>query len=494
MMSELRTLQRLAGGLLWCGWGADGEDPGPESAHLQWILEDLGAGGVVLFDRNLGSDEEIFKLARRIRRGSRIRPLIGVDQEGGRVCRIDRPGLVFPGNMALGRMDDVETTRKAAQVIGLQLAALGFDTPFAPCLDINSNPRNPIIGSRSFGHTPDLVARHGVAAMEGIVSAGLLPMIKHFPGHGDTSLDSHLELPVQPAGRARLDSVELVPFRAAIAAGAPAVMTTHILFSQLDEALPATLSATVVGGILREDLGFDGLVVSDCLEMAGIAAHWTPEETAVLAMKAGVDLLLVCHTREVQRKMRDALVLAVQQGRLSEARLWEARSRVERVRWSLPPRPSLFAPGSIESASAIAFESEVSRRSILEHSARKPLRLSRDLPLVILGAPSIRECVASALSKEGFQVASADAEPVTADRIRAARQLLLAVLPSDPWRNGELPGEIRNAIRDHPACIVVSAGEPSFLSVYPEDVNRLHIWVARETTACAAAARLAAGF
>lgn len=492
-MSEIGSLQRLAGGLLWCGWGAQGEDPSSGSPHLQWILEELGAGGVVLFDRNLGCDEEIFKLTRRIRRGSRARPLVGVDQEGGRVCRILRPGLVFPGNMALGALDDLETTRKAAETMALQLATLGFDTPFAPCLDVNSNPRNPIIGVRSFGDSPDVVARHGIAAMKGIESGGLLPVIKHFPGHGDTNLDSHLELPVQPAGRARLESVELAPFRAAIAAGAPAVMTTHILFPELDAELPATLSASIVGGLLRGEMGFDGLVVSDCLEMAGISAHWSPEETAVLAMKSGVDLLLVCHTREVQQRMRDALVLAVQEGRLSEARLWEAKSRIERVRWNLPPRPSVLAAGSVGSAPAAAFESEVSRRSILHRPGRKPFRISQHIPLVILGAAELGGLLERALADLGVETCHpADAEEVSGDRIRQAPQLLLAVTRSEPWPDGELPGDVKRAIGDHPACVVISAGEPSFLAVYPEDVTGRHIWVARESTARAAAALIAA--
>ncbi|MGV3722980.1 MAG: beta-N-acetylhexosaminidase, partial [Actinomycetota bacterium] len=326
------TLEQTIGQLLWCGWGEAPEaHPQRCNDHARFLVEELQVGGLALFARNLGDPEAVAALTEELRRRSRLAPLIGIDQEGGRVSRMALPGMVFPGNMPLGLLDDPELTRKVARSIGEQLAAVGFDVDFAPSVDVNNNPLNPIIGVRSFGDDPALVARHGVAAVAGFREAGILPVIKHFPGHGDTTQDSHLELPVQPAERDRLDAVELAPFRAALAAGAPAVMTTHIMFPALDPQLPATLSHRIITGLLRQELGFDGLVVTDCLEMKGIANQWSPEDTAVLALEAGADMLLVCHTQETQLRMFRALVEAVRGGRLPEARLHQSVERVARV-------------------------------------------------------------------------------------------------------------------------------------------------------------------
>jgi beta-N-acetylhexosaminidase len=225
------TLEALAGQLLWCGWGEAPEpDPCSYNEHARTLVEEIGVGGLVLFTRNLGAPADIAELTDELRRHAALPPLIGIDQEGGRVSRLPLPGMVFPGNMALGLIDAPELTRTVMRTIGEQLAALGIDVDFAPSVDVNHNPRNPIIGVRSFGDDPERVTRHGLAAVAGFRDAGLLPVVKHFPGHGDTGEDSHLELPTLRIDRARLDQVELPPFVAAIRAGAPAVMSTHILF------------------------------------------------------------------------------------------------------------------------------------------------------------------------------------------------------------------------------------------------------------------------
>jgi len=335
------TLERLAGRLLWAGWQAD-RDPADArtlNAHARWLVEEVGVAGLVFFDRNLGEPAEIASLTAEAETVAGRRLLLGIDQEGGRVCRLRRPGLTFSPARALGDRDDPDLTRAVARALGTQLAALGLNVDFAPVLDVNSNPANPVIGDRAYGVEPDRVTRHGLAALAGFREGGVLPVIKHFPGHGDTSVDSHLALPVQPADRARLDRVELPPFRAALAAGAPAVMTTHILFPALDPDLPATLSPRILDGLLRDELGFRGLIVTDCLEMQGIAGGWGPEEAAVLAVEAGADLLLVCHTAETQRRMRDALVAAARAGRIREARLRESVARTEAALAGLPASP-----------------------------------------------------------------------------------------------------------------------------------------------------------
>jgi beta-N-acetylhexosaminidase len=336
------TLRELAGRMLFAGWQADGADPADArtvNAHARLLLADIGVGGLIVFDRNLGAPAEIARLTLDLEEAAGRRLLLGIDQEGGRVCRLRLPGLTFCSARRLGELDDPAVTRAVARALGEQLAALGLNLDFAPVLDVNSNPHNPVIGDRSYGATPEQVTRHGLAALAGFREGGVLPVVKHFPGHGDTGVDSHLALPVQPADRERLDRVELPPFRAAIEAGAPVVMSSHILFPALDPDLPATLSPRFLTGLLREELGFTGLIVTDCLEMQGIAARWTPEEAAVLAVSAGADLLVVCHTAATQLRMRDALVAAVRGGRLAESRLRESVARAEAALGQVPGVP-----------------------------------------------------------------------------------------------------------------------------------------------------------
>ncbi|MFN3652762.1 MAG: glycoside hydrolase family 3 protein [Armatimonadota bacterium] len=362
------TLEELAGQVLWCGWG-DGDEPDPAgyNDHARLLVEELQVGGLVLFPRNLGTAEEIAALTTRLRARAKRSPLIGIDQEGGRIARLARPGLVFVPNECLGRLDQPQTTQAAARAIGEQLAALGITVNFAPDIDVNNNPRNPVINNRSFGADPERVARHGCAALAGYLEAGIVPVVKHFPGHGDTSVDSHLALPELAVDRARLDAVELVPFRAALAAGAPAVMSAHILFRELDPERPGTLSRRILTGLLREELGFDGLVVTDCLEMRGIADHWTPEETAVLALQAGADMLLVCHSLETQQRMHAAVCRAVREGELSEARLAESAARIERCRaLTAVVEAAPRAPEKVGSEPYVALERDLRRACGIE--------------------------------------------------------------------------------------------------------------------------------
>ena len=401
------TLEELAGQTLWCGWGDAGEpDPKGYNEHARALVEELGVGGVVLFTRNLGEPAEIASLVTELRAHSRQPLLVGIDQEGGRVARLSRPGLLFPGAMALGTRNDVDLTHAVHRAIGEQLAAVGIDVDFAPVLDVNNNPANPIIGARSFGEEPERVSRHGIAALEGLRAAGVLPVVKHFPGHGDTGRDSHLELPVQPAEWERLDAVELAPFRGALAAGAPAVMSTHILFPALDAELPATLSPRILTGLLRERLGFEGLVITDCLEMRGIADHWGPEAAAVLALLAGADALLVCHTLDTQRRMRDAVCEAVRSGRLPEARLREAVRRLDRVReLTRRVREPPLEPERVGWDAYVKLERRCARECLAEWSPgeakdRRPFSPERTLSVV--GSSGPVERMAEALRRYGF--------------------------------------------------------------------------------------------
>ena len=256
--------------------------------------------------------------------------LLAVDEEGGDVTRLHYPtGSTAVGNAVLGRLDDPPTTAAVAAGIGHELAALGIGLDLAPDVDVNSSPDNPVIGVRSFGDDPSLVARHCTAWVEGLQSTGVAACAKHFPGHGDTTVDSHHGLPRVDVPLEVLHDRELAPFRAAVAAGVAAVMTSHIIVSAVDPHRPATFSREVIGA-LRHELGFDGVVVSDALDMAGASAETGIPEAAVRALAAGVDLLCLGSRTlpETYTAVQDAVLAAVRSGRLPEHRVVEAAARV----------------------------------------------------------------------------------------------------------------------------------------------------------------------
>jgi beta-N-acetylhexosaminidase len=317
-----RELDRLAAACLFPGF-AGVEAP-------VWLRSWLGAGlgGVVLFARNVADRDRLADLTRSLH-AERRDVIVAMDEEGGDVTRLEAdPGSSYPGNYALGAVDDVELTERVGRSMGSELAVVGVDLNLAPVADVNSNPANPIIGVRSFGADPDLVARHVRAFVTGVQAAGIGACAKHFPGHGDTDLDSHLELPVLAADRATLEARELPPFRAAVEAGVRGVMTAHIVAEAIDGE-PATLSAAALR-LLRDDLGFRGLVITDALEMAAVSRAASMEELAMRALRAGADAL--CLGADVDaglvERVHAAIVAAVQSGRLAEERLAEAAGRV----------------------------------------------------------------------------------------------------------------------------------------------------------------------
>jgi len=288
---------------------ADDERPDPPPVtrlppELAALLRDYPFGGVILFRENLVDTPQIVALTDEIARGAPTGRLIAIDQEGGTVTRI-AGGLEMPGNMALGACDDVAMTTACAGMLGAELRALGLNFVFAPVLDVNSNPANPIVGVRSFGSDPARVARHGRACIAGLEAQGLAACAKHFPGHGDTETDSHHATPVIRRDRAAFEAVDLVPFAAAIAHGVDAIMTAHIVAPALDDAriwsdragrpvpIPATLSRPIMTGLLRETLGYDGVIASDALDMKGITEHFGPVQATLHCLRAGVDLLLM---------------------------------------------------------------------------------------------------------------------------------------------------------------------------------------------------------
>ncbi|MFH5878939.1 glycoside hydrolase family 3 protein [Arthrobacter sp. NA-172] len=316
-------LRRLAAGTLMPGFTG--------IAVPVWILEayDAGLAAVCLYGTNVASPVQLRELCAGLRAHS-PNTLIAVDEEGGDVTRLHYlTGSTQPGNAVLGRLDDVDLTAASATAIGHELAGLGINLNLAPDADVNSAPDNPVIGVRSFGAEPDLVARHTAAWIRGLEDAGVGSCAKHFPGHGDTTTDSHLALPRVTADAATLDARELVPFRALVAAGGATVMTSHILVEALDPDHPATFSSRILQDLLRREMGFNGVIITDALDMAGASAQTGVAEAAVRALIAGADLL--CLGSETGPALFDqtlnAIAAAVEEGRLPMERLADAAER-----------------------------------------------------------------------------------------------------------------------------------------------------------------------
>ncbi|MGW8890106.1 glycoside hydrolase family 3 protein [Streptomyces sp. NPDC055749] len=317
-----------------------------------WLLRRVGEGltSVGLFGRNITSPGQLAALTAQLR-AERDDVLVAIDEEGGDVTRLEvRHGSSFPGNFALGSIDDVSLTRDVAQELGRRLAECGVNLNWAPSADVNSNPANPVIGVRSFGADPQLVARHTAAYIEGLQAAGVAACTKHFPGHGDTAVDSHHALPSIDVDLDTLHARELVPFRAAIAAGSKSVMSAHILLPALDPNRPATLSPQILTGLLREELGYDGLIVTDGMEMQAISATYGIERGSVLAIAAGADAICVgggLVDEGTVLRLRDALVSAVRSGELPEERLADAAARVRALAsWTRRARGAVSEPGA----------------------------------------------------------------------------------------------------------------------------------------------------
>lgn len=298
-----------------------------------WVRRRLsaGLGGVALFARNIESPGQVAALTAALR-AENPDVIVAVDEEGGDVTRLEsRQGSSRPGNLALGAANDTGLTEAVAGSIGADLAAVGVTLDYAPDVDVNSNPNNPVIGVRSFGADPELVGRHTAAFVTGLQAAGVAACAKHFPGHGDTAVDSHHELPTVASSAEQIARLALPPFREAVRAGVVAIMTGHLAVPALDRDAPATMSQAILRDLLRGELGFDGLVVTDGIEMQAVSRRYGLAEAAVRALAAGADAVCVGggHADEATADLlRDALVDAVTAGRLEASRLAEAADRV----------------------------------------------------------------------------------------------------------------------------------------------------------------------
>ncbi len=354
-------------------------------------------GSAILFAANIATPAQTRALTARFqelcgRPDLGLPALIAVDQEGGRVQRLKPPATNFPSAMAVGATGSPDHARRWGLATARELRALGINLDFAPVLDINSNPANPVIGTRAYGERPDLVARMGLAALDGLRAGGVLATAKHFPGHGDTHVDSHLALPRIERSLEELRAVELAPFQAAIAAGIPAIMSAHIVFPALGEGgpeLPATMSRAILTGLLRDELGFDGAIVSDAVRMQAIADRWGVVEGSVAFIAAGGDLV---EPLADDRAVYAALLAAVHSGRIPRDQLRASVHRVVRLkRWVAAQGPA--DPAWLGAAEHRAWAAAI---------ARDAVTLLRDdaglLPLPASARLAVLDCVQTAVA------------------------------------------------------------------------------------------------
>jgi beta-N-acetylhexosaminidase len=470
--------------------------PFPGTTAPPWVLEALSRGlaGVTLFGANVVGDTAALTAA--LRAAAPIEPVIAIDEEGGDVTRLAyTSGSPYPGNAALGAVDDVSLTRSVYAAIGADLARLGINTNLAPDADVLDLSGSAVVGTRSFGSETSVVARHVAAATAGLQSAGVAACAKHFPGHGSTLDDSHLSLATISGTMAEIRVRDLPPFVAAIAAGSLAIMPGHLLVPELTGSLPATLSPAAVNGLLRGELGFSGVVISDALEMKAASAVFGIPEAAVLAVIAGVDLL--CLGRQTDEAMyhavRAAIADAVTSKRLRGDRLEEAVARVADLRARLAAWPAASASASGDVLSSAGDDvGLVAARRALRRSGPVPSTLVD--PLIVEVEPE--ESIAAGRFTWGFEpwaavkrVDPAAGDGAAAGSILAAsarRPLVLAV--RDARTVLSLVGEVLAA---RPDAVIIEMGVPAWTP--PRGTAYLATYGASRVCAQAAAEALGLG-
>ncbi|WP_339302714.1 beta-N-acetylhexosaminidase [Paenibacillus sp. FSL R5-0519] len=295
------------------------------------MIADQKVGGIIFYANNVTTLEGTAKFVQSIKETNQSNPVpifMSVDQEGGKVSRMPENVESIPSNKKVGQTKDSALAETMGELLARQVQLAGFNVDFAPVLDVNSNPKNPVIGDRSFGSSADLVSRMGIAEMKGLRNEGIIPVVKHFPGHGDTSVDSHLDLPVVNKTEKQLAELEWIPFQAAVKEQVEAVMVAHILFPKLDPDHPASLSDVIIGEHLRGKFKYNGVVITDDLSMGAIAKNFKLNEAAIATVKAGSDILLVAHSYESAKTIFHTLMNAVKSGDISESRIDESVYRI----------------------------------------------------------------------------------------------------------------------------------------------------------------------
>ena len=439
-----------------------------------WVLNALraGLGGVTVFGPNIADPAQLSALTARLRSAA-TEPLIAIDEEGGDLTRIGHlVGSSYPGNAALGAVDDVVLTQAVYRALGADLAALGINVDLAPSVDVNTAADNPVIGTRSFGADTDLVARHAAAAVAGLQAAGVAACAKHFPGHGSTRTDSHDSIPTVDVPLKLLAQRDLPPFSAAIAAGARAVMPGHLRVPELTGDLPASLSPAALTGLLRGELGFTGVIISDALEMRAVSEPFGLPEAAVLAVAAGTDLL--CFGRDQDRAaylaVRDALGAAVTSGRMPGARLEEAAARVAGLRaWTAAARAAAVQAAGHQAVGGADVGLAAARRAVrVTGGPVGPLRR----PLLVEVVPPANIAVgmvpwglepwvpADSIVRLGVGAVAGEPAQAADGALAAAAGRPLAVVVRDAHRYPAARDVVTRLLAARPDAVVVEMGLP----------------------------------
>lgn len=302
---------------------------------IEKLIKENCVGGIILFGNNIENSRQLMNLTNALKTNNlnnKIPLFISVDEEGGRVSRMPGEFKKLPSNKIIGEINNSNLSYNIGKIISKQLTSLGFNMNFAPVLDINSNPQNSVIGDRSFGDTPDIVTKLGIKTMAGLKDGNIIPVVKHFPGHGDTSVDSHVGLPLVNHNMKRLNEFELVPFKEAIKNDADVIMISHILLPKIDSIYPATMSKTIITDVLRNDLNFNGVVITDDMTMGAITKNYDIPNAAVKSINAGTDIILVCHDYDNEMAVITALKEAVKNKVITEDRLNESVYRILKLK------------------------------------------------------------------------------------------------------------------------------------------------------------------
>lgn len=435
-----------------------------------WILEGLadGLAGVVLFGHNVGDTEQVGRLCAQLRQ-ARDDLVVAIDEEGGDVTRLAHAtGSPYPGNAALGAADDTTMTRRVFHALGSELTRIGVTLDLAPSVDVNTAADNPVIGTRAFGNDPHLVARHSVAAVAGLHDAGVAACVKHFPGHGATREDSHLGLPTVDVALDVLRSRDLQPFVATIAAGVRSVMTAHVRVPELTGDLPATLSAAALQTLLRDELGFDGVVVTDALEMRGARGRAGVAHTAAEAFVAGADLLCLGSQQgpEVIAATVAAVAATVQERRISPARLEAAGARIAGL--SAGRVTAVTTAGDPDHASGMEAARAAVRIRGTAATLNRPLVVQLHAPATI-AAGNVPWGIAPWLpAPHGGDVLGLDhAGAHPADMLARAAGRSLIVVIRDAHRNPWMIDVVEALIDARPDTVIIEMGLPLWQPHHP---------------------------
>jgi len=477
------TLEQKIGQLMVIGFDGYSVDAG-----LRRMIADYHIGGVILFARNVQSPEQVARLTNELQRialeSGSPGLFIAIDQEGGRVARLtEETGFTeFPSAMAVTATGDPGNARRMGAAMAAEMLAVGINVDFAPDLDVNNNPANPVIGIRSFSSDPAKVAEYGLAFARGLQENGMLAFGKHFPGHGDTAVDSHVDLPLVPHNRARLDRIELLPFRAAIEAEIAGIMSAHVTFPAIDPTpgRAATLSRPVLTGLLRDELGFDGLIITDSLEMGALAANgYPPEVAAAHAFAAGADLLLFNRDHAMHRKAFDGLVRAVREGNVSQEQLDASVARVLRAkqRFGLTePQPVKIEAlaDSVKTAEHLALSRELARKSITllrDPQGLIPLKEGQSTIVVETG---VLRGFTKGLGDTTLQVDAQPTEAQIADLVQMAREdCTVIVAVYDVSANSQQMKLIQGLVDEDIPVIVLASRNPFDVMKVPESATVL---------------------